>query len=180
MSKQIKLFLPTPAKLTPIQLLILIQLLNASKYGYEILRGLREGFNGAWEPNTGTIYPALQSLEKKGHIIKSFQEEKIHYSLSDKGKSILEEMSDYVAEYLLFNSRFIESTVASMPPLFTQEVFGKIHEAGIDEILPEATILEAIRKLPIKQLRVAFLELRKKTLERKLKLVKTQLKELGS
>ena len=65
MSKQIKLFLPTPAKLTPIQLLIMIQLLGFPKYGYEILTDLRSGFKGSWEPKTGTIYPALQSLEKR-------------------------------------------------------------------------------------------------------------------
>lgn len=178
MSKQIKLFLPTPAKLTPIQLLILIQLLETSKYGYEILRDLREGFIGAWEPKTGTMYPALQSLVKKGYMLKSSQEEKIHYGLSEKGREILEEMSDYVADYLLFNSRFIESTVDNMPPSFTQEVFTKIHLAGIDEILPEASILEAIRNLPDKDLKRAFLESRKSILQRKLKLVNKHLKDL--
>lgn len=180
MSKQIKLFLPTPEKLTPIQLLIMIQLLGTSKYGYEIIRGLREGFKGAWEPKTGTVYPALHALEKKGHIAKSVIDEKTHYNLTDSGRGKMQEMSDYVAEYLLFNSRFIESTVDSMPPTFTQEVFSKIHQSGLDEILPEATILEAIRQLSDKNLKRAFLEVRKETLLRKLKLVKKQLKDLDS
>ncbi|MGY5854166.1 MAG: PadR family transcriptional regulator [Candidatus Thorarchaeota archaeon] len=178
MSKLVKLFLPTPEKLTPIQALILIQLLETSKYGYEILRGLREGFKGAWEPKTGTIYPALQALEKKGHITKKINDEKTHYSLTDQGREIMQEMSNYVADYLLFNSRFIESTVDSMPPLFTQEVFAKIHMSGLDEILPEATILEAIRDLPDRDLKRVFLELRKNTLQRKLRMVKNHLKDL--
>ena len=178
MSRQIKLFLPTPEKLTPIQALILIQLLETSKYGYEILRSLRDAFDGAWEPKTGTVYPTLQALEKKGHVSKKVKDEKTHYSLTKQGKEKLREMSDYVADYLLFNSRFIESTVDNMPPSFTQEVFTKIHLAGIDEILPEATILDAIRDLPDKDLRRAFLETRKSVLQRKLKLVKTQLKDL--
>jgi len=89
-------------------------------------------------------------------------------------------MSDYVAEYLLFNSRFIESTVENMPPSFTQEVFTKIHLAGIDEILPEATILEAIRNLRDMELKRVFLETRKSILQRKLKLVKKQLKDLDN
>ncbi|MFX1482423.1 MAG: PadR family transcriptional regulator [Promethearchaeota archaeon] len=178
MSKQVKLFLPTPEKLTPIQAIILIQLLNTSKYGYEILRGLREGFKDVWEPKTGTIYPALQALEKKGHVVKILNQGKTHYSLTDQGRELIQEMSDYVAEYLLFNYRFIESTVSNMPPLFTQEVFSKIHASGIDELLPEATILEAIRELPVHELRRAFLELRKSTLLRKLRQVKKQLKEL--
>ncbi|MFW9787399.1 MAG: PadR family transcriptional regulator [Candidatus Thorarchaeota archaeon] len=180
MSKQIKLFLPTPEKLTPIQALILIQLLDTPKYGYEILRGLRDGFRGAWEPKTGTIYPTLKALEKKGHISKSTQGEKTHYTLTEKGREVIQEMSDYVAEYLLINSRFIESTVDNMPPLFTQEVFSKIHMAGIDEILPEATILDAISNLPDAELKRAFLELRKSILQRKLRQVNKHLKDLDT
>jgi DNA-binding PadR family transcriptional regulator len=180
MAKQIKLFLPTPEKLTPIQLLIMIQLLKASKYGYEIIRGLRDGFKGAWEPKTGTVYPALHALVKKGHIAKSIIDEKTHYNLTDAGRKKMQDISDYVAEYLMINSRFIESTVNSMPPVFTQEVFSKIHQSGIDEILPEATILDAIGQLPDRNLKRAFLELRKNILQRKMKLVNKQLKDLDS
>jgi len=178
MSKQIKLFLPTPAKLTPIQLLILIQLLECPKYGYEILKDLRDGFKGSWSPKTGTVYPTLHALEKKGHISKSMKNEKTHYNLTKKGKSTLGDISNYVAEYLMFNSRFIESTVASLPPDFTQEVFSKIHEYGTDEVLPEATILDAISRLPSVPLKRAFLEHRKMILMRKLRLVKKHLKDL--
>ncbi len=179
MSKQIKLFLPTPEKLTPIQAIILIQLLNTSKYGYEILRNLRTAFRGAWEPKTGTIYPTLQALEKKGYVSKEVTEEKTHYNLTEEGKGKLREMSDYVADYLMFNSKFIESTVDNMPPSFTQEVFTKIHLAGIDEILPESTILNAVTELPDMELRKEFLEMRKKVLQRKLKLVQRHLNELN-
>jgi DNA-binding PadR family transcriptional regulator len=178
LSKDFKLFLPTPEKLTPIQALILIQLLEHPKYGYEILRNLRDAFQGSWEPKTGTIYPSLQALEKKGYVSKSVKDETTHYILTKEGKEKLREMSDYIAYYLLFNSRFIESTVANMPASFTQEVFTKIHLAGIDEMIPEAPILEAIRELPDKDLKRVFLERRKKTLERKIKLVRKQLKDL--
>ena len=65
-----------------------------------------------------------------------------------------------------------------MPPLFTQEVFTKIHMSGMEEILPEESILEAIGNLPDTDLKRAFLELRKSTLQRKIKLVKKQLKDL--
>ena len=178
MSKQIKLFLPTPSKLTPIQLLIMIQLLETPKYGYEILRGIREGFRNSWEPKTGTIYPSLQALEKK-QIIKSLVADgTTHYALTDKGKLILDEISDYVAEYLIFNTRFIESTVATLPADFTQEVFRKIHNSGIDEILPEETILDAIDRLSSAPLKTAFLQQRKMILKRKMKLVNHHLKKL--
>jgi DNA-binding PadR family transcriptional regulator len=178
LTKDFKLFLPTPEKLTPIQALILIQLLESSKYGYEILRNLRDAFHGSWEPKTGTIYPSLQALEKKGYVSKSVKDETTHYGLTRQGKEKLREMSDIIAYYLLFNSRFIESTVANMPASFTQEVFMKIHLAGIDEMIPEAPILEAIRELPDNDVKRVFLERRKKILERKMKLVKKELREL--
>ena len=178
MNKKIKLFLPTPSKLTPIQLLIMIQLLEAPKYGYQILRDLRDGFNGSWVPKTGTLYPALQALEKKGFTSKSMKEEKTHYTLTKQGKSALDDISNYVAEYLMFNSRFIESTVATLPPYFTQEVFSKIHDFGTDEVLPEETILYAISRLPSDSLKRAFLEHRMMILKRKLILVKKHLKDM--
>jgi DNA-binding PadR family transcriptional regulator len=178
LSKDFKLFLPTPEKLTPIQALILIQLLDHPKYGYEILRNLRDAFHGSWEPKTGTVYPSLQALEKKGHVSKSVKDETTHYSLTKQGKEKLREMSDYFAFFLLFNSRFIESTVANMPASFTQEAFMKIHQAGIDEMIPEAPILKAIRGLPNKDVKRVFLERRKGILDRKIELVKKELKDL--
>jgi len=180
MSKQIKLFLPTPSKLTPIQLLIMIQILETPKYGYEILRDLREGFKSSWEPKTGTIYPSLQSLEKKQMIKSLVTDGTTHYALTDKGRSILDEISDYVAEYLIFNTRFIESTVATLPAAFTQEVFRKIHKSGIDEILPEETILDAIDRLSSAPLKTAFLQQRKMILKRKMRLLNQHLKKLES
>ncbi|MFW9849423.1 MAG: PadR family transcriptional regulator [Candidatus Thorarchaeota archaeon] len=178
MSKQIKLFLPTPEKLTPIQVLILIQLLKNSKYGYEILRGLRDGFKGAWEPKTGTVYPTLKALEKKGLVKKGIAKEKTHYSLTNRGKAVMEEMSYYVSDYLLFNYRFIESTVESMPPTFTQEVFAQIQMSGMQEMLPEESILGAISNLPEVDLQRALLERRKTNLQRKLRMVNKLLKDL--
>jgi len=178
MSKQVKLFLPTPEKITPIQSLILIQLLDTSKYGYEILRSLRNAFHGAWEPKTGTIYPTLQALKKKGFVSKKVKGEKTHYKLTKLGRGKLREMSDYVADYLLFNSRFIESTVTNMPPSFTQEVFTKIYLTGIDELIPESAVLDAVRELPDIELKRQFLEMRKQILQRKLKMVKKHMKDL--
>ena len=94
LNKDFKLFLPTPAKLTPIQALILIQLLDHPKYGYEILRNLRDAFHGSWESKTGTIYPSIQALEKKGYVSKRVKDETTHYSLTEQGKEKLREMPE--------------------------------------------------------------------------------------
>ena len=159
-------------------MLVLIQLLKTSKYGYEILRGLRDGFKGAWEPKTGTVYPTLKALEKKGLVKKTNVKDKTHYSLTKQGRGIMEEMSDYVSDYLLFNYRFIESTVENMPPQFTQEIFARIQMSGMQEMLPEESILVAITNLPEVDLQRALLERRKSNLQRKLRMVRKLLKDL--
>lgn len=119
-------------------------------------------------------------MEKKGFISKKIKGEKTHYCLTKEGERKLREMGDYVADYLLFNSRFIEFSVTNMPPSFTQEVFTKIHSAGLDELVPEAAVLGAIRELPDDDLKRVFLEMRKEILQRKLKLVKKHLNDLGN
>ena len=175
-----RLFLPTSGKMTPIHTVIMIQLLEKPRYGYEILRNLRDDFEGAWTPKTGTVYPALNALVNKGLIEKETIEDKTYYNLTDSGRLLMDEMSDYVAEYILFNTRFIESTVARLPANFTQQVFYKIHSSGVKEILPEATIVEAIRRLSDSSLARTFLESRKQVLKDKLALIERNLRELES
>ncbi|MHA1637573.1 MAG: PadR family transcriptional regulator [Candidatus Thorarchaeota archaeon] len=173
-----RLFLPTSGKVTPIHTVIMVQLLEKPRYGYEILRNLRDDFEGVWIPKTGTVYPALNSLVKKGLIEKETIEDKTYYNLTDSGQSLMDEMSDYVAEYILFNTRFIKSTVTRLPADFTQQVFYKIHSSGVEEILPEATIVEAIRRLSDSSLARVFLEARKQVLKDKLALVEHNLREM--
>jgi len=60
-------------------------------YGYEIIRELEKRFSGYWKPKAGTIYPALEKLEKN-HLLTSrveFREEapdRRHYALTDAGR----------------------------------------------------------------------------------------------
>ena len=173
-----RLFLPTSGKVTPIHTVIMVQLLEKPRYGYEILRNLRDDFEGVWIPKTGTVYPALNALVKKGLIEKETIEDKTYYNLTDSGRLLMDEMSDYVAEYILFNTRFIESTVTRLPADFTQQVFYKIHSSGVEEILPEATIVEAIRRLSDTSLARIFLEARRRVLKDKLALVERNLREI--
>ena len=37
-------------------------------YGYEILKALREEFDGLWRPETGALYPALKRLGEHGLV----------------------------------------------------------------------------------------------------------------
>ena len=53
-------------RISPPQFLMLVMLRKGPMYGYEVLKVLREEFQGFWEPQTGAIYPALKRLEE-GH-----------------------------------------------------------------------------------------------------------------
>jgi RNA polymerase subunit RPABC4/transcription elongation factor Spt4 len=59
--------------------------------GHDILESLREQFKDLWEPKTGTVYPALRSLETRGFIQTELKEEKEFYSLTEKGEEILKD-----------------------------------------------------------------------------------------
>ncbi len=179
MTTQMRLFLPTSGKVTPIHTIIMVQLLEKSRYGYEILRNLRDDFEGVWTPKTGTVYPALNALVNKGLIEKETIEDRTYYNLTDSGRLLMDEMSEYVAEYILFNTRFIDSTVKQLPADFIQQVFYKIYSSGVEEILPEATIVEAIREIPNTSLAITLLEGRRKVLQQKIELVERNLHELS-
>ena len=43
---------------------MLVLLENKPLYGYELLKVLRDRFEGVWTPQTGTVYPALKRLEE--------------------------------------------------------------------------------------------------------------------
>jgi PadR family transcriptional regulator PadR len=73
----------------PLWLLLLLS--ERPMYGYEIIRELEKRFSGYWKPKTGTIYPALEKLEKNELVTSriEFREEapdRKHYALTEKGQ----------------------------------------------------------------------------------------------
>jgi DNA-binding PadR family transcriptional regulator len=99
----------TPLKLTisPLQVLLLIQLETGQKYGYEMLVTLKEDFEGAWEPKTGTVYPALKSLERKG-LIETIEKNGISfYRITQDGKDAYDNMHELIMTMLGFSVRYL-------------------------------------------------------------------------
>jgi DNA-binding PadR family transcriptional regulator len=74
-------------RISPMQITILALLKNRPMYGYEILKRLRDLFEGTWVPKTGSVYPSLKRLEEHG-LISSKDEEGInYYSLTAEGEA---------------------------------------------------------------------------------------------
>ena len=70
---------------------ILALLSKGEKSGYEIMKEIERITGGEWKPTTGTLYPALKGLERKGLIRKSRvgKRGKILYTLTKEGKRII-------------------------------------------------------------------------------------------
>src|SRR5713226_545222 len=83
--------MPHGMKIGAVSLWLLLLLSEKPMYGYEIIRELEKRFSGYWKPKAGTIYPALEKLEKN-HLLTSrveFREEapdRKHYALTEKGR----------------------------------------------------------------------------------------------
>ena len=98
---------PIRMPVSPLQMLLLIQLDQGPKYGYEMLKILKEEFEGTWEPKTGTVYPALKSLTKKGYIETQTREETDYYLITDEGLKIFEMMLKHLEGSIDFSIKYI-------------------------------------------------------------------------
>jgi len=88
-------------------MLLLIQLDGGPKYGYEMLVTLKDEFEGTWEPKTGTVYPALKSLEKKGYIVTETRDETDYYKITEQGKEIFDLMLYHIESSIDFSINYI-------------------------------------------------------------------------
>jgi DNA-binding PadR family transcriptional regulator len=98
---------PIRMPVSPLQMLLLIQLDEGPKYGYEMLKRLKEEFKGIWEPKTGTVYPALKSLEKKNYIKTQTREEVDYYLITLEGKNLFELMLQHLEDSIDFSIKYI-------------------------------------------------------------------------
>ncbi len=102
-------------RVSPVQILLLLQLNEGPKYGYEMLKNIREEFEGVWEPRTGTIYPALRSLERRGLVETEAKEETEFYHLTEKGEELLKLMGARMRDSIRFTARYTRFVSRWMP-----------------------------------------------------------------
>lgn len=55
-------------------------------HGYQIIQELSERSGGAWSPSPGSVYPALQSLEKHGMVSSTEDDGRRVFSLTELGR----------------------------------------------------------------------------------------------
>jgi DNA-binding PadR family transcriptional regulator len=107
MSMSIDSQTPFRMPISPLQVLLLIQLEGEPKYGYEILKILKEEFEGTWEPQTGTVYPALKSLEKKGFVETFEKDGTDYYRITDEGKDLFNHLEKHFLNSVEFTVKYL-------------------------------------------------------------------------
>ena len=107
MSMSISSRSPFKMPISPLQILLLTQMEDGPKYGYEMLKQLKAEFEGTWEPKTGTVYPALRSLEKKGYVETRDKEGTDFYYITNKGRDVFELLMRHMVESMEFSVKYI-------------------------------------------------------------------------
>ncbi len=59
------------------------------RHGYDIIKGLKEQFQGAYSPSPGSIYPLLQLLEEAGLVSSQSRGPRRLFTITDAGKEWL-------------------------------------------------------------------------------------------
>lgn len=95
-------------RISPSQLIMMIKLADRAMYGYELLKVLREDYEGVWTPQTGAVYPALRRLQEHGLLAVENLDGKDHYSLSKEGMDWLDETLATMSSGMLFMARTME------------------------------------------------------------------------
>lgn len=65
-------------------------------HGYEVMQALERESRGCYKASAGSVYPTLQLLEDQGHVTVQEWDGKKVYSITDQGRSYLNEHRDHV------------------------------------------------------------------------------------
>jgi DNA-binding PadR family transcriptional regulator len=125
-------------------MLLLLQLKHGSKYGYEMLKNIREEFEGVWEPQTGTIYPSLKSLVSRDLVRTEDRDETEFYLLTEKGEELLSQIGKRIQKNIRFTFRYIAFLNKWMPQEMLPTVVGIIETLAKEDQVIFPNILEKL------------------------------------
>lgn len=119
-----------------LQFLMLLQLENGPKYGYEMLKDIREHFSGIWEPKTGTIYPALKRLEARGFVKTEMKEDMEFYELTEQGSELLMQIGERLEGNLKFAHRYFMFATQLMPSSIKYRMLNMMRVLAEEDVMP--------------------------------------------
>jgi DNA-binding PadR family transcriptional regulator len=134
------------------------------RHGYDLIKAVEERSNGVYSPSPGIVYPALTYLEEAGYVTSASEGNKKLYTITEEGRTHLNENRDAVSATLDFlartgeqMNRFREFVKAdwpfggegrpedgNVPPHWSErQARGPEHDQPMHDAAPE---LEAARK----------------------------------
>lgn len=163
---------------SPLQFLLLLQLNEGPKYGYEMLRALKDEFEGAWEPKTGTFYPALRSLEARGFVETEMREETDFYHLTERGKNLLDRVGERIGGEHKFVDRYFRAVVKWMPRQILERSLGLIQSLSEEGFDIYSILLQSLDERVDKKRKLEVLESVNGNLRKRLDLVERLRREI--
>jgi DNA-binding PadR family transcriptional regulator len=79
-----------------LRLIALALIAEQPRYGYEIIKLLEDKTAGWYSPSPGIVYPTLTYLEEAGYVTVQAEGAKKLYTITDEGRTYLEENRSFV------------------------------------------------------------------------------------
>ena len=165
-------------KLSPIELLILLQLKKKPMYGYEIIKELKKIFEGVWEPKTGTIYPALRRLETRGLIRTELKEDREHYLLTKEGEEAMRQNLGFIEKQLDFTKKYYQCISWHLPPTLKEKIIKRMVEREHPLVFWPFGFLHLINEIEDENTKLELLKMIREFIRRRLEMIDSKIAEL--
>ncbi len=165
-------------KLSPIELLILLQLKKKPMYGYEIIKELKKIFEGVWEPKTGTIYPALRRLETRGLIRTELKEDREHYLLTKDGEEAMRQNLSFIERQLDFTKKYYQCISWHLPSTLKEKIIKRMVERKHPLIFWPFGFLHLIDEIEDEKTKLELLKMIREFIKRRLEMIDSKIAEL--
>ena len=168
---------PIKMPVSPLQILLLTQLEDGSKYGYEMLKQLKDEFEGTWTPKTGTVYPALKSLQRKGFVDTRDMDGTDFYHITEEGKAIFELMEFHILDSVDFSVKYISVIFNWLSTERKQGAIELVNKLAQKEQCLSQNVLKSFTESIDTDIREPFLRLIKDMAEKRLVAINALLEE---
>ena len=98
-----------------------------------MLKFLREEFEGVWDVKTGSVYPALRSLESRGFVKTSTKDETEFYTLTPNGETLITSFGERIELRSKFTNRYFRAMFKLMPHNMRAGVLGLFRKLSEDD-----------------------------------------------
>ena len=115
-------------------------------HGYEVMKALERESAGCYRPSPGSVYPTLQMLEDEGYVSSEEQHGKRVYSVTEEGRTYLEENQDVIDDVFerveRFTDRFFGRDMKKL-----SKSFSRLAQLTIDQALSWGAAPEDLERM---------------------------------